>query len=348
MRSARGAGRSALVLGIVVLLAVVTPGSLGAAPLNVDVVGGYGVVRATDAALSCADDGEGSYRHYFAEAPLAAGALSKLAGVVRSTFDVHYDGAAALASQPSAFLLGSESHVTLSNQRGSVQILLRRGTCQEPGVSFDGVTAGVAFPAGSWSSGAGDVVGTGAYRQATGSGTFGFSADMNPGADNAWALRLSGALEVLQPELRVKVERTFWGNLGLDYVARVVSVVYRVGNVGTGDAFNVRLKHAGSPTSGVTGCGEPAKPLQACPPGPPPQQVLGDLQACPDANLPATCDTELVTVRYKLGLVQPCALVVLNCAFKTTLTVEMPDSLDVSTDKSATVDAKAPALPPPL
>ena len=230
MTSARGAGRSAL--AITALVAVLAPGSLGATPLNVDVAGGNGVVRATDAALSCSDDGEGSYRHYFAEAPLAAGALSKLGGSLRSTLDVHYDGPAALGSQPSAFLLGSESHVTLSNPRGTVQILLRRGTCQAPGVSFDGVTAGVPFPAGSWSSSAGDVAGTGAYRQVTGSGAFGFSAELNPGADNAWALRLSSALEVLQPEVRVKIERTFWGNLRLDYLDRVVSVVYRVGNVG--------------------------------------------------------------------------------------------------------------------
>jgi hypothetical protein len=52
-------------------------------------------------------------------------------------------------------------------------------------------------------------------------------------------------------------------------------------------------------------------------------------------------------VRYQLGLLQPCAAVILACAFATTLTVDLPDALDVPHLSSKTVQVKSPALPPP-
>jgi hypothetical protein len=55
-----------------------------------------------------------------------------------------------------------------------------------------------------------------------------------------------------------------------------------------------------------------------------------------------------VTVRYNLGLLAPCALVILNCSFSTTLTATMPDALDVSSTDSASAQVTAPNLPPPL
>lgn len=319
-------------------------GSAGAAELHVSLSGTNGVIRTTEPGLTCADDGKGSYRHASVEAPLTAGVMSMLVGTARATLDVHYDGPRALGGGgPNAFLLGSESHVTLANQRGSLQVALRAGTCAAPALAFDGTTASGS---GTWA--AGDAVGSGAYRQATGNGTFSFTAEANPGADNAWALKLDGPLSVLQPGLTVKVERTFWGNLGLDYVTRVVTVVYRIANTGPGDSFGSRFKSAASPNAGVRACGEPQGLLSSCPAGAPPEQPLGDLLSCPDDSLPSTCDTELVSVRYRVELLGPCALILLGCQFDANVRVDVPDALDVPAIKTATVRVRAPNLPPPL
>ncbi|MGH9149185.1 MAG: hypothetical protein ACRD0F_02465 [Acidimicrobiales bacterium] len=319
---------------------------LSAAPLNVNVGGSNATVRTTEPGLSCADDGKGSYRHFFAEADLASGVMSSLAGDARTTLDVHYDGPAVPPGPgPGAYLLSSESHVTLSNQRGSVQIALRSGACPAPTVNFNGTTASLAKP-GTWVPS--DVIGTGAYRQVTGSGTYGFTAETNPGADNAWSLQLDGSLNVLQPALRARVERVFWGNLGLDYASRVVTVVFRIANAGPGDSFAARFKQASTPTSGVTVCRDAGSTLNPCPAGSPPEQLLGDLGPCADPALPATCDSELLSVRYRLGLLQPCALVLLGCRFKAALRIGLPDALDISTDATVTLDVRAPNLPPPL
>jgi hypothetical protein len=311
--------------------------------LQVSVSGVNGVVRSTQPGLSCADGGKGSYRHHSAEGALAPGLLSNLAGTIRTTLDVHYDRQS--GPQPSAFLLGDESHVTLANQRGSVQIMLRRGTCAAPGVNFDGTVATLASPQGVWDTGT--LTGTGAYRAVTGSGTFGFSAELNPGADNAWSLQLGGALTVLAPGMALRVERTFWGNLGLDYVSRVVTVVFRIGDTGAGDSFGARTT-AVSAASGVRPCAEPPGALNTCPNGSPPQHRLGDLASCADATLPAACDTELITVRYFLPLLGPCALIILGCQFNTTISADLPDALDTSATQQRTVLVRAPDLPPPL
>jgi hypothetical protein len=333
---------------IVASLAVSAPVAMGesvhtaaAKPFTVSVTGANGVVRTTEPGLSCAEGGKGSYRHHFAEAPLGPGAMSNLAGTIRATLDVHYDGLG--RPHPNAFLLGDESHVTLANQRGSVQIVLRRGSCQAPGVDFDGTTA---TGSGAWD--ASGLTGTGAYRDITGSGTFGFNAELNPGADNAWSLQLGGSLSVLQPGLTVKVEKTFWSNLGLDYLARVVTVVYRLANTGAGDSFGARFTGA-TGASGARACAEPPGQLDTCPNGAPPQQKLGDLASCSDGTLPASCDTELITVRYHLPLLGgPCALLILGCQFNTTIRADLPDALDTSLAQQQTVTVRAPDLPPPL
>jgi hypothetical protein len=54
----------------------------------------------------------------------------------------------------------------------------------------------------------------------------------------------------------------------------------------------------------------------------------------------------LVTVRYQLGLLQPCVLVILNCNFNTALTVDWLDALDLPSTEHASLPAKAPNLPP--
>jgi hypothetical protein len=124
----------------------------------------------------------------------------------------------------------------------------------------------------------------------------------------------------------VTVLNTFWGNLGLDYVTRTVSVTYQVTNSGTGDAFSTSVVSTSSPTNGVT------------PKGPQPQ-ALGDLPAGQSAQF---------TVLYQLGLLAPCAVVILNCKFSSVVTVSLPDALDVAATRSATLPISAPALPPPL
>lgn len=340
--------RSTVAAMVAALLPALLGSTAGAAPLTVQAEGTNGIVRETEPGRTCAEDGAGSYRHFAGEAALAPGRLSNLAGNARTTLDVHYDGPAALGrGGPNAFLLGSESHVTLSNQRGSVQILLRKGTCAEPGLAFDGNTATLGTGQGTWSDSAGDVIGSGAFRQVTGSGTFGLTAELNPGADNAWSVTLDGNIQVLQPDLTVKVERTYWGNLGLDYLSRIVTVVYRIGNTGPGDSFGSRFNGV-SGSSGVKPCGDIVGVLQQCPDGGAPAQSLGDLLSCGSTALPSTCDTEVITVRYHLALLGPCALVLLGCTFQSTIQTSMPDALDAASTKSKTVTVKAPDLPPPL
>jgi hypothetical protein len=106
-------------------------------------------------------------------------------------------------------------------------------------------------------------------------------------------------------------------------------VVYKITNVGQGDAFNAVLTEASSPTNFVL-------PL-----GPTPQN-LGDLLAG---------ESTTVSVRYQFALIAgPCKLVILGCQFDTKVSVSMPDALDKATTPppSRTNHVTAPTLPPPL
>jgi hypothetical protein len=308
-------------------LAAVT--GVDAAPLfPISASGTNGVGHITSPGVACSAGGSGDYRAYALESAIAPGVFSNLAGTFRATIDVHTDPAlAAISGGKNSFLPPANSHATLDNDRGTVQFLLSGqgsgagiGLCPQASLTFDGTTV---TGSGIWTVGGG----TGAYRGASGSGTFTLSAALMPGANNAWSLSLdAGSFSILQPALGVSVASTFWGSLGLDYVSRIVSVTYNVTNTGAGDAFNVTLQNAVSPTPGVT-------PL-----GPVPQS-LGDIPSRGSAK---------VTVRYRLGLLQPCALVVLGCSFSTTLTVNLPDALDRGSVQSASAPATAPNFPPPL
>jgi hypothetical protein len=330
----------------VVLSLIGTADALAAPyPINITKTGTNGQTRTTNPGLDC-PTGPGSYRHYLIESSLAGGVVSSLPGAFRSTLDVHYNGpgGARAPAANQAFLEGDESHATLSNQRGTIRWTLHSGTCASKTLSFDGTTAAGA---GTWSGS-----GTGSYRQLTGNGTFALSAEMNPGADSAWSLSLNGSINVLQPSLAVIIERTYWGHLGIDYVNRIVSVDYRVANSGPGDAFGVLFIGAPTTTPGVRVCGEPYYVTNPCATPPPAPIPLGDLASCtlnPDGSIPSTCDTEIVTVRYRMDpLNGPCSLVILGCTFPTTVTVRIPDALDVATDKTAAKTVTAPILPPPL
>jgi hypothetical protein len=275
---------------------------------------------------SCADGGAGAYWHYDYGADLAANAFSKLASTSRVHLDLHSDtqryqnSDGAYAPGTTAFLQGSESHASILNQRGSVKVRLVSGTCAAPSLAFDGSNASGS---GTWLVDSG----TGAYRDITGSGTFTLAnAEVNPGADNALDLTLDGPFTIPDPSLQLEVVKTYWGGLGTDYLSRRVTVQYRITNAGPGDAFGATLKSTGSPTSGVS-------PL-----GPTPQPLF---------DLPAGA-SQIVEVRYQLGLIGPCALVLLGCHFQTSATVDLPDGFDVSHVLTATVATTAPTLPPPL
>lgn len=296
-------------------------------PLNLDASGTNAVGRIHSPGRRCVDGGSGQYRHSGIEAPLPSGRLGNQAGTLRGTFAVHHDGDEPVSTPlagtaATAFLLGTESHVTLTTERGAVQLRLSAGTCASPPLAFDGSTVSGA---GSFAL---DPVGTtGAYRSSTGSGTFTLSLGVAPGADNPWRLSTVGGLTVLQPTLKVEAVSTSWGSLGVDYATRRVSVTYRVTNTGPGDAFGATVGSTSSPTGGVT-------PL-----GPTPA-TLGDL---------AAGQATTFTVRYQLGLLSPCALVILGCRFTTRVTATLPDALDMGTPVTTpNIGVRAPDFPPPL
>src|SRR5438067_6476648 len=134
-------------------------------PVHINATGANGVTRTTNPGLDC-PAGPGSYRHYFIDSSLPGGVVSSLAASLRSTLDVHYNGPGGPrgAAAAQGFLEGTESHATLSNQRGTITYSLASGSCASKSLSFDGTTAAGS---GTWSA-----TGTGSYRQLTGTGTF--------------------------------------------------------------------------------------------------------------------------------------------------------------------------------
>jgi hypothetical protein len=293
--------------------------------ISVNAVDGTG--NSTTPGRSCADGGAGASWHYDYGALLAPGPLAPAGSEARVHLDLHSDtqrytnSSGVYAPGNTAFLQGNESHVSILNQRGSVKLRLISGTCAAPTLTFNGSNA----------SGAGTIQldsGTGAYRDIGVTGTFNIgNAEVNPGGDNALSLSLNGQFTLPDPSLKVEVLRTYWGGLGTDYLTRRVTVQYRITNTGPGDAFGATLQSSSSPTAGVS-------PL-----GPTPQPLF---------DLPSGA-SQVVQVRYQFSLLTgPCQLILFNCQFNSTLTVNMPDALDGAHVLSATVPAKAPALPPPL
>ena len=319
--------------------------------LSTSVISSAGAGR-IDPGQSCATGGEGGYWHYDYEAPLAAGVItgpqSTLVGTSRLHLDLHSEEGIVRAtpSEPlpgHAWLQGTESGVTLSNQRGTVRMRLRSvpdsvgaGCDTAHTLGFDGITAtGASLP---WEI----TEATGSYRHAEGDGTATLQAAVAPGADNPGRLDLTGDIAVLQPSLKLEMVDSYWAFLGAHYLVRYVTVIYRVTNTGPGDAFGVRLTAASSPTTGVKLVGPLPYDTSTKILGPVPQYL---------ADLPSG-DSEIVRLRWGLPLPSgnpPCGLVILGCEFDTTLTFEMPDALDVpGPARTATVHAKAPDFPPPV
>jgi hypothetical protein len=298
-------------------------------PIDVQMVAGNGEGRIEAPGRACADGGDGAYWHYDYGADLAAGKFSQLLGQVRTHLDLHSDTSRFPNSSPTppgpdprGFLLEKESHASFLNVRGAAKLRLNSGSCATPSLNFNGSNASGG---GAWSIPANG--GSGAYRNIIGSGTFTLTnAEVNPGADNALSLRLLGTVQVLQPTLRVEVVRAYWGGLGTDYLTRRVTVVYKITNDGPGDAFGAVFAATSSPSAGVTPVGFQPK-------------NIGDLPVG---------DTATIQARYQLGLLAPCALIILNCPFNATVGIHWTDALDVATPQSRTVSTKAPNFPPPL
>lgn len=343
-----GAGRRVVAIAAVVsALGLASPGGVpaGAAaaadadyghprPLALDVSGTNGAGRIDRPGRSCAEGGNGAHFHYEYGAPLAAGAFTSLPSSLRLQLDLHAEASG--TPQPSyarAFMLGEASSVAISNERGTIRLALKsgEGTCSAANLSFDG-TRLTAPATGTWRV----VEATGSYREARagpGPNTFELSAEVAPGADNPFRLRLNGSIQVLKPVPRVTVKKTYWGFLGVDYALRRVTVVYEVKNIGKGDAYGARLTDVVSTTAGTTPLG-------------PKVQKLGDLAGASD---PAKGEAEDARVKYQFALNQPCLAVILSCQFTSQLTVVLPDALDQPIEfKSGDLKATAPALPPPV
>lgn len=339
-RSARrarrlGGRRGRIVAGAalaLLALPVLAAPSQGGTTLDVSVTG-TGGGRSDTPGRACADGGDGASWHYDYRGDVPDGTLNARPAELRVHLDLHSDlvrfphadpdalGDAAPPPEagPAAFLAGTESRATFADDRGTLQVALTSGDCDAPTLDFDGHTA---QGSGTWTV----RRGTGGYEGASGNGDFGVTADVDPGAANDLTLDLAGDLDVRRPSLQAEVVTTFWGGLGADYLTRRPSVVYRIVNAGPGFAYGAELVETASPTDGAEALG-------------PHQQALGDL---------APGDEAFATVRYQLGLLEPCDLVVLGCEFDTEVTVTLPDVLDDVVEDTATVPARAPDTPPPL
>ena len=242
--------------------------------------------------------------------------MSALPGTARLNLDVHSD------APPDAFLMPDQSHVTLSNQRGKVQLQFDAGSCANKTIAFDGTSASGS---GTWSVDPEHT--TDAYRQASGTGTFTFSSSFAEGNAKPWSLQLQGALDVLQPSLSATFIRSYWGNLGADYAGRIGTVVYRLKNEGPGDAFRVRFL---TPTT-VPG--------------------INTIEMFPtDLDDLGVGETVDVTVRYKIEPQEKAAKgpLIVRREFDTTLNVVLPDALDVAATKQVLVRVSVPSYPPAL
>lgn len=310
-------------------LGVAAVPSRGGTTLDV-AVDGRGSGRATTPGTACADGGDGAYWHHDYRAPVPDGTLNARPAELRVHLDVHsdlvrYPGLDPAATGqappdgPAAFLAGTDSRATFADDRGTLQLALASGSCTDPTLAFDGTTVDGG---GTWTV----HHGTGGYEDATGAGTFAVTAEVGTTGDEPLHLELDGPVEVQRPSLSAEVVTTYWGGLGADYLTRRPSVVWRIVNAGPGAAYGASLTDAFSDTAGARALGPKSAPL-------------GDLEPGQDA---------FVTVRYELGLLNPCALVVLGCDFEAGIEVAMPDVLDDAVVERARVDTEAPTLPPPL
>ncbi len=331
----RTAAASTVAVGLVVGAPFWAAAGPSPQPLVLGASGTNGVSVVQAGGQSCASGGSGNHRDVSVSSPLPANnpvISAVLPGTMTGLFVMSHDGDEPVDTPISgiaarAFLLGTDSVVTLTNERGSVMLRLSAGTCAAPTLAFNGFTVSGT---GTWTV---DQNGTtGSYHPTppagtTGSGTFTLTAGVRPNVDNPWTLQLNGGVSVPQPGLQVVATKAAWANLG-DYLNRIVTVSYQVTNTGPGDSFAPVLTGAAALTPGVTVIGPVPQSLPDLPHG---QSVLAK-------------------VRYKLALPAPCALLILSCAFDTRVSVSMPDVLDKAdlTPPSAVTHVKFPLGPLPL
>jgi len=293
---------------------------VAARALHVSTGGANGSGRADVPGLGCARGGDGSSWHYGYESTLPAGTLTALPAALRMNLDVHADEALVSQGAPTAFLQGSESTVSLVNERGTLVLRLSDGgSCSHRTATHTGPSVATT---GGW-----DLAhGSGAYATAGGSGDFQVQADVAPGADNPWSLTLDGELTVGQPQLEVTSAGSSWGASGialLDFLLRRPTILLRITNTGAGDAFGVRITSAASSTPGVT--------LASVPP-----IEVGDLLAG---------ESRTVRLQYQLELLRPCVLLILRCPFQVAIGTAATDALDAPVSDLDAVEVSAPPVP---
>jgi hypothetical protein len=284
--------------------------ALPPSPISITATGRNGVGRSDQPGLPCADGGDGASWHYGYEAPLAPGRFTTLPTDLRMNLDLHADGELPPlpAATPNGFLQGTESTVSLVNERGTVVLRLRDGGGCAGRTAQVGQSTGSA--GGTWAV----ERGSGSYTSLTGTGTFSVNAGIAPGADNPWDLQLDGTVGVDRPALSASLVGLTWGPLGLDLLTRRPQVQIRITNNGA-DAYGLRLASAASTTPGVallTGA-----PVD-----------LGDLLAG---------ESTVVSLRYQLALLGPCLAVLTLCQFDISLATSMTDALDRPTPEADAV-----------
>ena len=124
-----------------------------------------------------------------------------------------------MRSKAGASWLGAQTHVTLSNYRGAVQLVLQGGQCTSAtaplSFSADGHQINAGPFSGSFAVSTDPSTTNGSYTVATGSGTYTLSAGIAPGADNPWSLALNGTISIREPALTVTVLDTLLGQPGI-------------------------------------------------------------------------------------------------------------------------------------
>jgi hypothetical protein len=267
---------------------------------------------------TCGDGGQGDTWSYTYSAPLGGGTFSSLPGTVTLALELHANPVALDPRSYTNGFLGPNAATTLSNTRGTLRLAMTSGSCVSPTLSFNGTTASGT---GTWVP-----AGTGAYRQATGSGTFAiFGAGVGPGTTNPVSLNINGTITVLQPVLAITNAKAVWAT-PTDLINRKLTVTYTVKNNGPGDAFGVTLIGVHPTTGGVTAQFPPNT-----------VRAVGDI---------AASKTRTVKVVYTLAKANPpCTAIITGCTVNAQLTLHVPDALDVPLSPDPTYNTSAQPLP---
>jgi hypothetical protein len=283
-------------------LVCIAPPAYAVANLNVSVSGTDG--SGTSALGSaCVDGGSGdTWSFDYGPVVAAAGMFTQTQQAsVNLALDFHAEPTQTSPSRTySKGFFGPNAFITLTNTRGSVQLPISPGACSNPTITFDGSSLSGSS---TWS----EPVGTGAYRDMTGSGIFTLQATVKSLTTSyPFSLNVQGQITVLAPAVSIAATNAEWATTE-DYINRRLTVTYSVKNTGVGDAFGVTLQSVTPTTGGVTTNFSGPK-------------SLGDILAG---------NTRNVKVVFKLAKDDPpCARTYAYCHFTADLTFRVPDALD--------------------